>query len=65
MAAPATAKKTGMMWHSAVAASSAAAQARYLPVSSPRDSTPRNSTAKVSAMENENSPANVDAMLPP
>ena len=35
MAAPATAKKTGMMWHRAVAASSAAAQARYLPVSSP------------------------------
>ena len=64
-AAPATAKIAGMTWHRAVRASSTAASARWRPFSMPRPTTPRNRMAKVNEIEKANSPANVEAMLPP
>jgi hypothetical protein len=64
-AAPAMAKIPGMMWHRMVRANSTAARARCRPFSMPRPTTPRNSKAKLSEMEKANSPAMVEAMLPP
>ncbi|MEY2765380.1 MAG: hypothetical protein RL552_285 [Actinomycetota bacterium] len=54
-----------MPWHSAARASSTVDATRHLPASSPRMNTPNPSTVSAREIENENSPAIVDAMLPP
>jgi len=63
--APVTAKRVGSRWLSPVRVRSTAAQTRYLPVSRLRANTPRNTRASDRLTENENSPARVEAMLPP
>src|SRR5579862_6272573 len=63
--APAMAKKPVRMWHDTVAASRRAASHRYRPVRNEYEKVPMNSSATESPMENENSPARVEAMLPP
>ncbi len=62
---PSMAKKAGMAWQRITSASSAAASARYRPVSRPRASTPKNSSASERLIEKLYSPASVDGMLPP
>ena len=62
---PASAKKAGMRWHSPVRARSTAASARCWPVRSPRITTPRYRSDSDRLIEKANSPASVDATLPP
>ena len=61
----ATAKASGMGWHRATNASTRLARARPVPRSSERQSKPRYTSVADSAIENANSPASVEAALPP
>ena len=63
--APMTAKIVGRRWQSPVTARTTPARTRFLPVSRPRATRPRNSRANDRLIENENSPASVEAMFPP
>ena len=60
-----TAKRSGIRWLSPTSASTTAAHTRPLPVSSDRNTRPRYTRASDRLIENANSPASVDAMLPP
>jgi hypothetical protein len=59
------AKMPTIRWQSTASAKRSAASARPLPVRMPRASTPRYNIARQRAMLNENSPAIVEATLPP
>ena len=61
----ATANASGIGWQSATNASMKLARARPVPRSSERHSIPRYTSVADSAIENANSPARVDAALPP
>jgi len=54
-----------MPWLSAASASTIAARATCVPSSTARMNRPNASSVRLSEMEKENSPAIVDAMLPP
>ena len=63
--APTMAKIAGMRWQSAVRREQHGGERPVAAGLQPRPTTPRNSTAKVSEIEKANSPARVEAMLPP
>ena len=60
-----TTKIAGIRWHRIVNPNSTAPRARSAPVRMPRNTTARNRKANVSEIENANSPAMVEAPLPP
>jgi hypothetical protein len=59
------AKIAGMRWHVTVSARTTAATARLLPDSRPRMTRPRKTNANARLIVKANSPASVDAALPP
>ena len=60
-----TANASGIGWQRATNANTKLARARPVPRSSERQSMPRYTSVADSAIENANSPASVDAALPP
>ena len=62
---PMTAKNTGMRWVNATSDITTAAATRQRPLSMPRAASPKANKHRLRLIENANSPASVDAMLPP